>query len=444
MAELIVGRRLRELPFPSTPIGAEVYGEKFGESVRLKVGEAGGLNTLGDDGRVPLGQIPTEIVYFTQDGDGATQRTTAEKLSDVVSVRDFGAKGNGTDDDGASIIGAFDTGKQIHFPAGNYKNSAGAISLPFNGVAVFESGADIANSGAGTFSSSGTVIHFGHNPDNATWTDYTDKKHRVGLFVDLNGHGSIGFDNLAGHVGVLGAVNIPTGAMTGGWGVAGYAKTVAPGGPAVAIYGEGNCKADNTVVWGINTRSQDLGFDAAQVWGAEIDVNVTNAGSTAVGCDVVGGSTVMPAISIAYRVGPLGTFANPKIPWARGFFVDDAAALIGLELGTGLLTPNVGCPPIKFMYRDSINSRRSGGAIAVDGGGALVIDQDDGSFIKLRGRSAGTGYDVVQVTGNQLGFFGSAPTAKGAITGSRGGNAALASLLTALANKGLITDSTSA
>lgn len=43
-----------------------------------------------------------------------------------------------------------------------------------------------------------------------------------------------------------------------------------------------------------------------------------------------------------------------------------------------------------------------------------------------------------------LGFFGSAAIAKPAVTGSRGGNAALASLLTQLANLGLITDSTTA
>jgi hypothetical protein len=43
-----------------------------------------------------------------------------------------------------------------------------------------------------------------------------------------------------------------------------------------------------------------------------------------------------------------------------------------------------------------------------------------------------------------LGFLGATPVARPAVTGSRGGNAALASLLTALANLGLITDSSSA
>ena len=43
----------------------------------------------------------------------------------------------------------------------------------------------------------------------------------------------------------------------------------------------------------------------------------------------------------------------------------------------------------------------------------------------------------------QIGFFGTSKTTKKTVTGSRGSNAALASLLTALANYGLITDSSS-
>lgn len=48
-----------------------------------------------------------------------------------------------------------------------------------------------------------------------------------------------------------------------------------------------------------------------------------------------------------------------------------------------------------------------------------------------------------RIVGN-IGFYNTAPAAKPTVTGSRGGNAALASLLTALANLGLITDSTTA
>lgn len=46
--------------------------------------------------------------------------------------------------------------------------------------------------------------------------------------------------------------------------------------------------------------------------------------------------------------------------------------------------------------------------------------------------------------GAGVGFYGTAPVAKPAVTGSRGGNAALADLLTDLASQGLITDSTTA
>ena len=56
-----------------------------------------------------------------------------------------------------------------------------------------------------------------------------------------------------------------------------------------------------------------------------------------------------------------------------------------------------------------------------------------------------TGISAYYASGSmRLGFFGSTPAAKPTVTGSRGGNAALASLLTALADLGLVSDSTSA
>lgn len=56
----------------------------------------------------------------------------------------------------------------------------------------------------------------------------------------------------------------------------------------------------------------------------------------------------------------------------------------------------------------------------------------------------GSGTKRIRMNDIGLAFFTTAPVAKQAPTGSRGGNAALASLLTALAASGLITDSTSA
>ena len=62
-----------------------------------------------------------------------------------------------------------------------------------------------------------------------------------------------------------------------------------------------------------------------------------------------------------------------------------------------------------------------------------------------KGFHLGGTVSVIEVTqGNALGFFNAAtPATKQTVTGSRGANAALASLLTALATYGLVTDSSS-
>lgn len=57
---------------------------------------------------------------------------------------------------------------------------------------------------------------------------------------------------------------------------------------------------------------------------------------------------------------------------------------------------------------------------------------------------SGGGTVNVRWNNSGLGFYGATPVAKPAVSGSRGGNAALASLLTQLATLGLVTDSTTA
>ena len=51
---------------------------------------------------------------------------------------------------------------------------------------------------------------------------------------------------------------------------------------------------------------------------------------------------------------------------------------------------------------------------------------------------------ILGTAGGKLGFYGAAEVVKQDVAGSRGGNAALANLLTALATEGVITDSTTA
>ena len=86
------------------------------------------------------------------------------------------------------------------------------------------------------------------------------------------------------------------------------------------------------------------------------------------------------------------------------------------------------------------------GGVTVRSAGA--IDMQIGVTSKTNITSSTTTIENTNVklgsTGGNVGFYGATAAAKPAITGSRGGNAALASLLTALATLGLITDSTTA
>jgi hypothetical protein len=60
-------------------------------------------------------------VQFTQAGTGAVQRTVGSKLQDVISVKDFGAVGNGTTDDTQAFKNAVATGRKIFVPVGIYR-----------------------------------------------------------------------------------------------------------------------------------------------------------------------------------------------------------------------------------------------------------------------------------------------------------------------------------
>jgi hypothetical protein len=67
------------------------------------------------------------LVNYNQGGTGAQTRTVEAKLQDTVSVKDFGAVGDGVVDDAASIQKALDyirdnaTGGSLYFPTGTYK-----------------------------------------------------------------------------------------------------------------------------------------------------------------------------------------------------------------------------------------------------------------------------------------------------------------------------------
>ena len=67
------------------------------------------------------------VVPFTQTGTGAVARTVDAKLKDTVSVKDFGAVGDGVTNDTAAINAALATKKSVYFPSGTYMTTGGHV-----------------------------------------------------------------------------------------------------------------------------------------------------------------------------------------------------------------------------------------------------------------------------------------------------------------------------
>lgn len=75
----------------------------------------------------------SSLVGFLQDGVGSSTRTLQDKNRDIISVKDFGAKGDGTTDDYASIQAALNYANSsgifaaVLLPPGSYRVSTGLI-----------------------------------------------------------------------------------------------------------------------------------------------------------------------------------------------------------------------------------------------------------------------------------------------------------------------------
>ena len=79
-----------------------------------------------------LTDIKSTRVNFTQTGTGATERTVDNRLKDIISIKDFGAKGDGTTDDSTALSNALTavidkTQGALFIPAGTYLLSSAIV-----------------------------------------------------------------------------------------------------------------------------------------------------------------------------------------------------------------------------------------------------------------------------------------------------------------------------
>ena len=116
---------------------------------------------------------------------------------------------------------------------------------------------------------------------------------------------------------------------------------------------------------------------------------------------------------------------------------------VGAETGHALATSLVVCNAASGIYTNTgtIYRRSYAQALCVTetyaSAGECSLDVVTASSLALKCNAV----KKIEINSTGIGFFAATPAAKPEVTGSRGGNAALASLLTALATLGLITDS---
>ena len=171
----------------------------------------------------------------------------------------------------------------------------------------------------------------------------------------------------------------------------------------------------------INTFSQQQQFAVGSVGTPSISFSGdTDTGFYSPGADQIGIATAGTA---------RGTFSS--VFTYRG---NTGTSLIRAEGGTNLIGESS-----YFMAQGRVRW-------GYDGSLQAGVLDDNAVTRPILARSGGLEGWRIHATGGaaQIGFLGAAPVSRQSVTGSRAGNAALASLCTALANLGLITNSTTA
>jgi hypothetical protein len=158
----------------------------------------------------------------------------------------------------------------------------------------------------------------------------------------------------------------------------------------------------------------------------------------------IGIGRVDPAVSICNSNGEL-IYGHNGATKTLGITKDGGITSLGVDnrFGTGAFGAAGG-----FVQLASDGATAYVTGMLTAGNGGLNVRSQGTGEIKLQGNAGGAPTDVVRLSvvggAPKIGFLGSAPIVKPAVAGSRAANAALASLITQLANLGLITDTTTA
>lgn len=445
-------------------------------------GQASGLATLDATGKIPTGQLPTAAAGGVSTdannflGVGSDGKPFMRSQTGWINVRDRGAKGDGTTDDTAAVQAAISglptQGGTVYFPPGKYLVSAtltntggtvGSADIILRGAGGRNSGnfgfagaSRIIFTGTGTGavidlrSTSGVQIHdlcIEH-----TSTSFT------GRMVDLRNTATsdtayplVANCYIAGPTGSATAIGIDLDKATRV-----TIRECAIYAMATCISGKGSASTYSNQV-----KISDVGFNKSnvaihnpgQAWLVQ-SCTFEGSGSAVAGamdhdsgvtCE---GLTVMSCWSGDVTSGTQFVVAGTGISIIGNW--------IGCTNGTGITTDGIvtgltifgnifqSCSTGINLFTSSSNS----GQVITGNTYNSVTTRFTGTL------SAGAIYNDdptsandptiygLKHAGSRLGFYGAAAIAKPTVTGAKGSNAALTSLLSTLATLGIIADST--
>lgn len=223
----MAGVKISELPAASTPLaGTELLAVvQGGVTKQVAVGGTipasqiintpsgtvaatdvqGAINEIVSDLAASSG---SSLVGFVQSGTGAVTRTAQAKMRDVVSVKDYGAVGDGVTDDTVAIQAAINTGFNLVFPAGTYLANNLTQSTNFQRFYAYGQVTIAKNANGALLTSSGNYVEFdgiqfvgtGYTGNNVVCTGSNPR------FVNCSSYGAAGraLKATGGHVQIIG------------------------------------------------------------------------------------------------------------------------------------------------------------------------------------------------------------------------------------------------